>query len=216
MGGKSKSSNDQMIAFQMQQAAEARQKEEERKARLEKGKTAIDALFSPQNFGDEFYNKYTDASLNYNLPQLQDQYGKQREQSTYDLARAGTLRSTIAGDVMADIESQKALNEAGIRSKADSETAALRTSVAGQQQEALNQLYATEDPDVAANTATHMVEQSKLAQPDLSPLGELFKPLIVGGTAAASAYNDYNTLANYLGSRPANKGSNASGTRAGT
>lgn len=190
MGGKSKPSNNQMVEFQMQQAAEARAKEEQRKARLEKGQTAIDDLFGDKSFGNEFYDKYTNANLNYALPQLGDQYEKAKKNLTFDLARAGTLRSTMAGEAQGDIESQKAVNEAGIRAKADSDTGALRTNIGQQKQTAIGQLYSTEDPDVAANTALHMVQNAQLQQPNLTPLGELFKPLIIGAMGGFSGYND--------------------------
>ena len=190
MGGKAKGSNDQMIAFQKEQAAEARAKEEQRQARLNQGKASIDALFSGGNFDQPFYDKYRSAALNFSLPQLQSQYQKARDDMTFRLANAGTLRSSIAGTAMADLESQNAMNEAAIRAKADQDVGALRSNIAGQQQSALNQLYATEDPDVAANTATHMVQQAQLSTPNLNPLGELFKPMVIGATSGLSNYLD--------------------------
>jgi hypothetical protein len=75
---------------------------------------------------------------------------------TYDLARAGTLRSSVAGEAQGYLENENAVNEASLRAKADTDTASLRQSIASQQQQAYNQLYATEDPDVAANTATQL------------------------------------------------------------
>jgi hypothetical protein len=192
MGGKAKSSNSEMLAFEKQQAAEARQKEDERKLRLEQGKGAIDSIFAGGGFDDAFYNKYKGAALGYSLPQLEDQYSKQKEQTTYDLARAGLLRSTAAGQAQADIEMQKASQEAALRAGADQQVADLRKNVSGQQSAALSQLYATEDPNVAANTAIQSVQQAQLSTPNLQPLGELFKPLIIGGAAAAnSGYNNY-------------------------
>ena len=190
MGGKSKPANNEMVQFEKEQAAEARQKEAERQARLESGKSSIDALFAGGGFDQPFYDKYKNASLGYSLPQLQDQYGKQKEQTTYDLARAGLLRSTAAGQAQADIESQKAAQEAALRSKADQEVANLRQNISGQQQAALSQLYATEDPNVAANTAIQSVQQAQLSTPNLQPLGELFKPLVIGGAGAASGAID--------------------------
>ena len=50
-----------MVQLQMQQAQEARDKENERQARLAQGKTAIDQLFGGGSFGDPFYNKYTNS-----------------------------------------------------------------------------------------------------------------------------------------------------------
>jgi hypothetical protein len=202
MGGKSSPSNNQMVAFEMQQAADARAKEELRQNRLNQGKGAIDELFGPKNFGDPFYQKYTDAELNYNLPQLATQYDLAKKNMTYDLARAGTLRSTAAGEAQARVENERAVNEAGLRAKADVDTAALRQSIASQQQQAFNQLYATEDPAVAANTATSMVANAQLAQPNLSPLGELFKPLVIGAAGAFQGFNDQSTLNQGLRQNP--------------
>src|SRR4029077_7592784 len=112
MGGKgSGPSNNQMVAFEMQQAQEAKDKENLRQARLNQGKTAIDQLFGPTNFDDSFYNKYQQANLDYNLPQLTDQYDKAKMGMTYDLARAGTLRSTAAGYAQSLLEKQNAVNQ---------------------------------------------------------------------------------------------------------
>ena len=81
---------------------------------------------------------------------------------------------------------QNATNEAAIRTKADADTAALRQGIAGEQQTALNQLYATEDPSIAENVATTSVNASQLQTPNLNPLGELFKPLVIGSLGGLS------------------------------
>src|SRR5262249_23317801 len=148
-----------------------------RQARLDQGKQAIDQLFGGNNFGDDFYNKYGNAELNYSLPQLQQQYDQAKAGMTYDLARAGTLRSTAAGYAQGLLEQQNAVNEAALRAKADTAPAALRQSIASQQQQAYNQLYATEDPSVAANTAANSVANAQLVQPNLNPLGDMFKTI---------------------------------------
>jgi hypothetical protein len=106
-----------MVQFEMQQAQEAKDKENLRQARLGQGKSAIDQLFGNANFDDTFYNKYRDANLNYSLPQLEDQYGKSKTGMNYDLARAGTLRSTMAGFAQGDLLKQKGVNEAAIRAR---------------------------------------------------------------------------------------------------
>ncbi len=194
MGGKGGggASNNQMVAFEMQQAQEAKEKEFKRQARLDQGKSAIDSLFSDTNFGDPFYNKYRDASLTYALPQLEDQYGQAKDTLTYDLARAGTLRSTAAGYAQGLLEKQNAVNEAGIRAKADTDTAALRQSIQQQQQQAYNQLYQTEDPTVAANTAATSVGNAQMTQPNLNPMDAMFKPITIGlGSALAAPYGQY-------------------------
>jgi hypothetical protein len=66
----------------------------------------------------------------------------------------------------------------------------LRTSVSQDEPSALNQLYSTEDPSVAANTAGNMVANAQLTKPLLNPAGALFAPLSVGvGTALTGFLN---------------------------
>jgi len=186
MGGKSGPSNNQAVMLQMQQAEEAKQKENLRQARLNQGKGAIDTIFGNENFGDQFYNKYRDASLNYNLPQLSSQFADAKRTAEADLARAGLLRSGAAGFVQNKLTEQQGVNEAGLRAKADTDTAALRQSIAAQQQQAYNQLYATEDPTVAANTASSSAANAQLQQPSQVALGDMFKPIAIGlGSAIA-------------------------------
>ena len=128
MGGKGGSgpSNNQMVQLEMQRAQEARDKENERQARLNQGKTAIDSIFGNDNFGDAFYEKYRKAGLDYTLPQLQKQYGEAKRTSEADLARAGLLRSGAAGFVQNKLTEQQGVNEAALRAKADTDTAELR------------------------------------------------------------------------------------------
>jgi hypothetical protein len=188
MGGKSGPSNNQAVALQMQQAQEARDKENLRQARLNQGKTAIDNIFGNDNFGDPFYDKYKKAELDYTLPQLQTQYSDAKRTSEADLARAGLLRSGAAGWVQGKLTNQQGVNEAGLRAKADTDTAELRKSIAAQQQQAYNQLYATEDPTVAANTAASSAANAQLQQPNLTALGDMFKPIAIGlGSAITPA-----------------------------
>jgi hypothetical protein len=207
MGGKSGPSNNQMVAFEMQQAQEAKDKENKRQARLDQGKGAIDSLFGADNFGDPFYDKYQKAELDYSMPQLEDQYSQAKTGLTYDLARAGLLRSSAAGYAQGLLEKQMGVNTAGVRAKADTDTAALRQSIASQQQQAYNQLYATEDPTVAANTAATSVGNAQLTQPNLTPLADAFKPIAIGlGSALAPVYGAQQAN-NYTGKSPFGQGS---------
>jgi hypothetical protein len=196
MGGKSGSSNNQMLMFEMQQAAEAKQKEAERQARLEQGKGAIDQLFNSAGFDQAFYDKYKNAELSNAEDQLQTQFDKQATQNRYSLARAGLSRSSAANQVKADLSSQKDFQDIGFRTKADQDVAALRSGIQGQQQAAYNQLYATEDPGVAATTAAGAIKSSAAAQPVLQPLGELFKPLVIGSISAGQNLLDQYTANN--------------------
>lgn len=194
MGGKNKSSNDQMVQFEMQQAAEAKQKEADRQARLASGSQAVNDIFASGNFNDAFYNKYNQAQLDYQQPQLQTQFDQAKKKLTYDTARAGTLRSKAAADAAGLLEEQNLTGDAAIRAGADTQTAQLRQQLLNEKQSAMNQLYSTEDPSIAANTATGMVQQGALSTPNLQPLGAMFTPLIVGGAnALGQGYANYQT-----------------------
>ena len=189
MGGKSGPSNNQMVQFEMQQAQESKDKENMRQARLDQGKGVIDKMFGNDNFGTDFYDKYKNAELDYTMPQLTEQYTEAKRTAENDLSRAGLLRSGAAGWVQGKLTNQMGVNEAGVRAKADTDTSALRQSIAAQQQQAYNQLYSTEDPSVAANTAANSVANAQLAQPNTGALDAMFKPIAIGlGSAIAPVY----------------------------
>jgi hypothetical protein len=208
MGGKAKSSNDQMVAFEQQQAADAKQKEADRQARLQTGSDAINSIFASGNFNDDFYNKYNKAQLDYYEPQLQTQYQQQQRKLTYDLARAGTLRSKGAADAAGILNTENLTGDAALRAQADTTTAALRSNIAGEKQQAVNQLYSTEDPTIAANTATGMVQQAAVSAPNLNPLGAMFTPLVVGGGAGlTNAINNYYVNKGMQAANPVGAGS---------
>lgn len=182
-----------MLQFEMQQAAEAKQREAERKARLEEGKTQIDQIFAGGGFDQAFYDKYKNAELANAQQQLDAQYDKGVLKNRYDLARAGLSRSSAANTAKADLAAQKSFQETGFQTAADQNVANLKSGIQGQQQSAYNQLYGTEDPALAANVATSSVKQSMAATPNLQPLGELFKPLVIGSISAGQ-----NLLDNYF------------------
>jgi hypothetical protein len=141
-------------------------------------------------FGDNFYNKYRRASLGYYMPELEKQFTKAKSNLNFDHARAGTLQSSMASENVADLVYQNTMNKALLRSKADNATTQLKNSVAAQKSAALTQLYSTEDPTIAANTATNSVRTLQNTTPEFSPMGELFKNAVVGASNYASAYND--------------------------
>jgi hypothetical protein len=131
--------------------------------------------------GDEFYNKYKDAMTGYYQPQVAEKYQDAKDELTYRLARAGTLRSSTAEDKTADLSGQYDRNTAKVLSDADAATADLKNRVAKEEQNAVNTLYATENPDVAANQATAALTNISAEKPDLSPLGEIFDVAAIGG-----------------------------------
>ena len=157
-------------------------------------------------FDQPFYDKFRKANLDYYMPELDRQFANAKSDLTYGLARAGTLQSSVAGDKLADLTYSGELNRAQLTAKADTAAADLRSSVAANKSAAINQLYATEDPSLAATTATAAVRNVELTQPTLDPIGQLFSPIAIG---IGSALQGYNNQRNYAGLSAGNPGASA-------
>jgi hypothetical protein len=143
-------------------------------------------------FGSDFYNNYTNAITGYYMPQEDQQYQNARTSLNYSLARAGQLRSGVTGMDVGNLANQDIMARANIQSQADQQTGALRTTIQQDESNALNQLYSTEDPTVAANTAENMVANADLTKPMLNPMGALFNVAAVGvGNALSGFTNPY-------------------------
>jgi hypothetical protein len=138
-----------------------------------------------EGFTQEFYDKYKQGILDYYNPQVAQKYGEARDETTYRLARAGTLESSAAAQEVAKLYEQNLKREGEVRSQADTATAELESRVNAEKNAAIAQLYATEDPEVATSQATHAVENISAEQPDLSPLGQIFDVAAIGGTKFA-------------------------------
>jgi hypothetical protein len=145
------------------------------------GDESYDTGATTGGIGADFYDKYKQGVLDYYMPQVAEKYGDAKKELTYRLARAGTLRSSMAGEETADLAKQNDLNEGKIRSQADTAAADLKGRVASEKTKAEQQLYATENPDVAANQATAAISNITAEKPDTTPLGDIFSLATVGG-----------------------------------
>jgi hypothetical protein len=146
-------------------------------------------------FDDSFYNKYNQKVLDYYNPQESRQYDTAQRDLRYSLARAGTLQSSTAADKQGELAYSDALNKADIVANANKQTGALRDQIQANKESLINQLYATEDPTLTANLAQSSVNATKLQDPTLTPVANLFTPIAVGATsylnAATSPYSLY-------------------------
>jgi hypothetical protein len=191
MGGGGGGGQDWGLIFQLQQAQEARAREEARQARISMGRGSIDKAFAQiSDPNDTFYKRYGQSIEDYYKPQIARQYADANKELTYRLADAGTLRSSGAAEATADLSQQNDMNIANMNSKIDSAKADLRNRVASEKNTAINQLYATEDPEMALTTALNGVKQINLAQPDLSPLANIFNVATVGAANAMKAWQN--------------------------
>ncbi len=160
-----------------------------------KGQYGISENTTPwvDNLADTYLKAYND----YYMPQLNQQYTDANKNLTYDLARAGLLRSSAAADTQSDLARQNAENTAMVKSQGDQGVAALKQKINSAKQDAINQLYSTENPEVAANQALSSIRTIQNEQPNYSPLGDMFKTAVVGlggYQSGASDRNYYNTI----------------------
>ena len=137
-------------------------------------------------FDDAFYNKYKQQVLDYYQPDEQRQYEQAQRDLTYNLARAGTLVSSTAGDKQGDLAYNDALQKANIVANANAQTGQLQQQIQSNKQDLINQLYATDDPTLTANLAESSAKASQLQNPTLTPAASLFTPITVGATSALS------------------------------
>ena len=149
-------------------------------------------------FDDAFYNNYKQKVLDYYQPDEQRQYGEAQRDLTYNLARAGTLQSSTAGDKQGDLAYNDALQKANIVANANAQTGQLQSQIQSNKQDLINQLYATDDPTLTANLAESSAKASQLQNPTLTPAASLFTPALTAvGSTVSTLTSPY---ANYIAS----------------
>lgn len=153
-------------------------------------------------FGTGFTDPYKKAFIDYQKGDLDKQYNKQLDEALYGFARSGTRGGSAYADTLVDIGGgagdqvpygEYGKNLVGIRSGGDKAVTDLKNMIASQEQTATNQLYQTEDPEKAANAARQLAANIP-ATPNLSPLGDFFKPLVIG---ASNVYSGYTNQADF-------------------
>lgn len=180
--------NDMGTFFQIMQAQQAREEENLRQKRIEDGRKLVDQQFDIFKKNPAFFDRYRGAITDYYKPQIQSQYSDAKRNATFQLADAGTLRSTAASDITADLAKQNDANMLAMNAKADSALGDLRNQIASNKDTAINQLYSTEDPSMAANSALNSIANIQLQKPDLSPLANLFSTAAIGGANALKSW----------------------------
>jgi hypothetical protein len=137
--------------------------------------------------GQDFYDNFRNAQIDYYMPQLETQYNEAKDNLIADLARSGQSISSLKGEKFGKLDAQNLTNRASITSKADVATGELKQRVAAEKKALIDQLYATEDPDIAASQALSRVNAAKMTTPDLTSLGRMFDLGTIGQNAFGSA-----------------------------
>lgn len=187
-GGGGGGGPDMGFMMQIINAQQARADEEARQRRIDEGRGFIDKQFDLFNKNPTFFDRYRQGITDYYKPQIQSQYGDAKKNLTFQLADAGTLRSSAAADATADLAKQNDNALLSMNSKADSALGDLRNQIQSNKDMAVNQLMSTEDPSMAMNTALNAVQGVTTSKPDLSPLGALFGQAAIGGANALKSW----------------------------
>lgn len=166
-------------------AADQRAAEAARQAQIEQGRQQIDRTFA--GFNDGFYDARRQAFADNARPQLDRQFRDAREQLIYALADAGTLRSTVAGGRLADLEESYGERKLEVADQARSYAQQVRADVEASRSGILQNLFAAGDAGLAGQQATNQA-QMLVAQPTFSPIGQAFQN-VGAGIGAARAGN---------------------------
>ena len=94
------------------------------------------------------------------------------------------------------------MNVAGVRNQADTAAGDLRSQVNTEEQKATSQLYATEDPEVAAQQSLASVRDINNTTPQMSPLSALFNVATIGGANILKGYQGQQQLNAFTSSLP--------------
>ena len=169
-------------------AAEARQREEQRQARIRQGMSAIDKNF--RAFDDNFFNQRRDAYVAYATPQLNEQYDDALTQLTAALSRSGALQSSEGAKRTAKLKRDFDIQRQGLVDKGTELSTQARSDLENARSSLVTDLYATADPAAAAAGAAARAKIAS-ATPGYTPLGQLFQDITAGFAdwAEARAYN---------------------------
>ncbi len=181
-GGKQDNSGAQIAA---QQKAD----EEARQARINEGRSKIDANFA--QYDDPYFAKFRTDFTNAQNPDIDQQYSTAKDKLSAALANRGILSSTIAGNAFGD------LTKANTKARTDLANEAFDASNTfhNQIEKTKSDLYSTNiaaaDPGMIANRAEG--EAASLVAPRPNQLGDIFGSVLAPFAAytRAATYSPY-------------------------
>ena len=190
-------------------ANENKAREDTRAIRLKEGSDRINSQFD--SIGSDFYDNAKAGVVTTGMSDLTDQWNKARENLMYALARSGMLSSTEANRGATEIQDKFNQGAAKIDLQGRDAANALKNNVETERAGAISQLYATENPDLAANNAMSKAALITQQKPDYNPLGDIFSGVVnafdsyqaaknrggaIGGGASASPNTSLKTNSN--------------------
>ena len=143
MGGKSGGGNE---------AALARQEEQERQARIREGTTRVNTIFDGQ-FNDGYFDQQRQRYVDYAMPQLDDQRNKASKELLFAMDRSGQLEGSTRADLSGELQKRYELQNQKVRDDGLAYSTQARTQVEGARGDLIGMLNATGDAEGAANSA---------------------------------------------------------------
>lgn len=129
---------------------------------------------STKGFDDEFFDGIRQGYIDFAMPDFEKQFTDAREQATYNLARAGTLDSSIRTEAFSDLNEKRQSELQNLYDQANAYETESRSAVENARSDLISQLQVTGDATGAANAA---LSQAKIlgTPPAYSPIQQLFQ-----------------------------------------
>jgi hypothetical protein len=172
----------QQQKWAQEQARKAEQREQERQVNISRGMASIDGQF--KQFTPEYYSNIEGKYGDYANPQIDREYANTKDKVRFGLARSGLLDSSAGAKEFADLDVtfDAARTDAAARGK---DLAANRRSQVEQNRgSVVSQLYASENPEIALQSAQRAT-QALNQVPSFEPVSDII------ATAAQFASRDY-------------------------
>lgn len=150
----------------------ASRQEKQRQSRINTGMGDIDKAFS--GFDQGFYDQRAQDYTNYANPQVMSDYRNTKNQLAYSLARNGLSRSSADINQNAKLSNTLSQNLSDVANEGQNQANTLRTNVANEKANSVNQLISSAEPSVANESALSSVAGLQ-ATPAFAPVGNLFQ-----------------------------------------
>lgn len=153
-------------------AAQARADEVARQGNIREGTNSINSTFDSQ-FTDDFYKGLQQKSLDYYLPQVDQQYKDAQKQLTFSLARGGNMDSSTRAEQQGKLQQLYDTNKQSIADQSASYANTAKNNVESARADLISALNSTGDASGAASSAINRA--TVLSQPaPFSPITDMF------------------------------------------
>lgn len=172
----------------------ARRREDERKANVASGRSAIDQQFLP--FNDSYFGNIETSYNDFYQPQLEDQYNDTRRKAILNLADSGQLNASSGARSLGDLAENYQKNRVLIGDRGISAGNKARADVERNKSDLYAQNRSAADPSAASSSALARAGTLQ-APPTYDPLGNVFADFIsnigTGISAERAGYKGLNT-----------------------